>query len=108
LGVLLGTALVKLNIGPAMTYAGIMLAGCACGPIFPTLVATTPARLGAAHAANAVGFQIAAAALGLALLPGSIGVAADAFGIELIASLFLALAALLAIAYKVLDHVAPA
>ena len=107
-GVMLGTVLVKMDLDAAVTYAGVVLAGCACGPIFPMLVATTPARLGGAHAANAVGFQIAAASLGLAVLPGAIGVAAEAFGIELIATLFLGLAVLLTIAYKLLDHVAPA
>lgn len=107
-GVVCGTALVWLKAAPMATYAGIVLAGCACGPIFPTLVATTPVRVGPRHAANAVGFQIAAAALGLALLPGAIGVAADAFGIELIATLFLVLASLLMIVYKLLEHVAPA
>jgi fucose permease len=107
-GVVCGTALVWLNLATIVTYTGIVLAGCACGPIFPMLVATTPARVGPSHAANAVGFQIAAAALGLALLPGAIGVAADAFGIELIAVLFLVLASLLMIVYELLDHVAPA
>ncbi len=107
-GVVCGTALVWLDVKTMTTFAGVVLAGLACGPIFPTLVATTPARVGAAHAANAVGFQIAAAALGLALLPGAIGMAADTFGIELIATLFLVLASMLTIVYKLLDHVAPA
>lgn len=106
-GVVCGTALVWLDLTTMTTFAGVVLAGLACGPIFPTLVATTPARVGPAHAANAVGFQIAAAALGLALLPGAIGIAADALGIELIATLFLVLASILMIVYKLLDHVAP-
>jgi fucose permease len=96
-GVVAGTVLVRLNVNPPLTYAALALAGCACGPIFPTLVATTPARLGEAHAANAVGFQIAAAALGLALLPGAIGVVAEAFGVESIATVVLALAIVLVV-----------
>ncbi len=60
--------------------------GCACGPIFPSLIATTPARVGSEHAANAIGFQVASAALGQSLLPASIGVSADARGLETIAT----------------------
>lgn len=88
-GVTAGTALVWLDAGLLVTAAGVALAGCACGPIFPLLVATTPSRLGTMHAANAVGFQIAAAAVGLSVLPGAVGVAATAWGIEAIAGLCL-------------------
>jgi fucose permease len=107
-GVVVGAALVWANVNNALTDVGILLAGCACGPVFPTLVATTPARLGARHAANAVGFQIAAAAVGLALLPGLVGTAADALGIEIIAAALLALALALIVVYKMLDATAPA
>jgi fucose permease len=95
-GVTLGTAIVWLHAGLVWTVIGVALAGCACGPVFPLLVATTPARLGKAHAANAVGFQIAAAAVGLAMLPGGVGLAATAWGIEAIALLCVLFSVLLA------------
>jgi fucose permease len=107
-GALLGAAVIWLNADPIATLGGVTLAGCACGPIFPTLVATTPARLGPAHATNAVGFQIAAAALGLSVVPGLVGVIAGTLGVSVIATLFVALAGLLAAVYRVLDSVAPA
>ena len=103
-GVTLGTLLVWADVSPGVTYAGILVAGWACGPIFPTLVAVTPARLGAEHAANAVGFQIASAALGLSLLPSAVGVAAEAFGVEVIATLLVAMAVLLMIVYRLLER----
>jgi fucose permease len=106
-GVMLGAALMWLNGGSAATFAGLALAGLACGPIFPTLVATTPARVGAPHAANAVGFQIAAAALGLSVVPALVGVIAGRLGVETIAALIVALAVLLAGVYRLLDSVAP-
>jgi fucose permease len=106
-GVAIGVAIVWLNAGTAWTWLGLMLAGVGSGPIFPSLVATTPARFGHRHAANAVGFQIAASAVGLSVLPGLVGVAADAFGVESIARLVAALALLLVIVYGVLDRVAP-
>jgi fucose permease len=95
-GVATGTALVSLDAGLLVTAGGVALAGCACGPIFPLLVATTPSRLGTTHAANAVGFQIAAAAVGLSVLPALIGLAATAWGIETIARLCLLVSVLLA------------
>ena len=106
-GLAAGTMLMWLNAGAVMTFAGIALAGCACGPVFPTLVATTPGRIGPEHAANAVGFQIASSALGLSLVPGLVGVVADRLGVETIATLLVVLAALVLIVYRRLDVVAP-
>ncbi len=102
-GVAAGMTMVWLNAGAAWTSLGVLAAGLASGPIFPSLVATTPARLGPRHAANAVGFQIAASAIGLSVLPGLVGVAADTFGVEAIARLTAALAFLLVIVYRMLD-----
>ena len=74
------------------------LLGLALGPVFPSLIATTPARLGARHTANGVGFQIAAAALGQALLPALVGVLAQQFTLEIIGpALFVAAAILFAL-----------
>ena len=106
-GVAAGMTMVWLNAGAAWTSLGVLAAGLASGPIFPSLVATTPARLGPRHAANAVGFQIAASAVGLSVLPGLVGVAADTFGVEAIARLTAALAFLLVIVYRMLDRAAP-
>ena len=90
----------------AWTLAGVAIAGSACGPIFPTLVATTPARVGAAHTANAVGVQIAASGLGLSIVPALVGVAAEARGIEAIAVLLVGLAMLLILACGLLERTA--
>lgn len=105
--VLGGTLLLWLGSGPVLMLAGIALSGCACGPIFPTLVATTPLRLGAVHTPNAVGIQIAASGLGLSIVPALVGVIADAAGVGAIAPLFAGLAILLLVVYEVLDRTAP-
>lgn len=106
-GVTLGAIVVWMSTSVGWTLVGVAVAGCACGPIFPTLVATTPARLGTAHTANAVGVQIAAAALGLSLVPALVGVIADAAGVHMIAILLVALSLLLAVIYRLLERVAP-
>ena len=106
-GVLAGMLVIVLGSGAVAAAIGIGLAGCACGPIFPTLVATTPARLGAAHTANAVGLQIAAAGLGLSIVPAIVGLAADTYGVGIIASLLVILALGLIGIYRLLDVRAP-
>jgi fucose permease len=68
--------------GPAAGAAGLPLVGLALAPIFPLLIATTPARVGAAHATHAIGFQVAAFYLGTACLPGTAGVLARRLGLD--------------------------
>lgn len=92
-----GTVLVLAAPGPLTAGAGLLLAGVACGPIFPSMIAATPEAVGPAHAPNAVGFQIAASALGLSFVPGIVGAAAAAFGMETIPRVFVGLAAVLLI-----------
>jgi fucose permease len=75
----------------------LALLAVAFSPLFPTLVARTPARLGAATALHAVGFQVAAATLGAAVLPGVIGVAVGQFGAGAAPMLVAALTAVLAV-----------
>jgi fucose permease len=71
---------------------GLAGLGFACGPVFPSLIAATPLRLGARHAANGVGFQVAAAALGQALMPWLVGAAAQRAGLEILGPVLVALA----------------
>jgi fucose permease len=107
---LLAVALAGLGLGSGLVWlapvrgaelVGVALLGLAAGPIFPALIAATPERVGLEHAANAVGFQIAAAALGQSLLPAALGLAAGAFGLEVIGpSLFAAALALAAISLQ--------
>jgi fucose permease len=78
----LGAALVAFDLGTAATLAGIVLCGLAMAPVFPSFIAVTPSRLGEAHTANGVGFQIAAAVLGAAALPTLVGVLVGRFGLD--------------------------
>jgi fucose permease len=97
-GIALGAALIWLNFTSLLSFLGLGLMGLASAPVFPSLIATTPERLGSAHTSNGVGFQIAAAVLGQSLLPAFLGVLADKFGLEIIGpALFVAAAMLLAL-----------
>lgn len=86
LGALVGAVALALAPTP-VGVAGILLIGLAVAPIYPLLMSRTPARLGAADALHAVGFQVAAAMLGGVALPGLGGLLAERFGLEAIAVL---------------------
>jgi len=75
--------------------AMLVLLAAMLAPVYPTLMARTPARLGASLAVHAIGFQVAAAMAGVAVLPGAMGVVADLFGAGAVPALLLGLALLL-------------
>jgi fucose permease len=94
LGAVAGALLYALLPGAAGA-AGLALLGLSLAPIFPLLMARTPERVGAA-AAHAIGFQVAAATLGTAVLPSAHGAIADALGARAIPPALAGLAGLVA------------
>jgi fucose permease len=68
------------------------LTGLALGPLFPGLMAETPRRLGTGAAAHAVGFQVAAAVVGMAAVPALAGSLAHGFGLDAAAALLVPVA----------------
>ena len=68
----------------ATSLCALALLGVAAGPVFPSLMWTTPRRVGAEHADNAIGFQVAGAALGQSLLPAIVGRLTVPFGLEVV------------------------
>jgi fucose permease len=84
-GMTVGAALLSADLGPLVSGVALVAVGGCAGPIFPSLIAATPRRLGTSHTANAVGFQIAAAAIGQALLPALAGILAQRAGLMWVA-----------------------
>jgi fucose permease len=93
-GAVLSALLIWVHLAPWLTFAGIALMGLTLAPQFPLLISATPGYLGPQHANNGVGFQVAVASLGGALLPSLIGVLARARGLEVLGP-FLFVAALI-------------
>jgi fucose permease len=96
----LGALLIWLNITPMLSFFGLALMGFMLAPIFPLLISQTPVRLGAAYANHAIGFQVAAANLGAAIVPGVAGVLATAVGLESIGPYLLGVALLLLLLHQ--------
>jgi fucose permease len=67
-----------------ISFLGLALLGFFMAPLFPLSISDTPHLVGAEHAANAIGFQISAASLGFATLPGLAGVLAERLGLQVI------------------------
>jgi fucose permease len=103
----LGAALVWMNLTNSLSFLGLGLMGLSSAPIFPSLIAATPGRLGDAHTANGVGFQIAAAVLGQSLLPSFVGVLAGRFGLEIVGPALLVAALSLLGLYEALTAKSP-
>jgi fucose permease len=78
-----------LNI-PLASWLALAVLGFVFAPIFPVLIAETPARLGVGQTANAIGLQVAAAVLGGATIPAAIGVLATRTSLEVIGPCLLA------------------
>jgi fucose permease len=96
LGAVGGVALLVLAAGwPGRL--GLLLLGVSLAPIYPTLMARTPARVGGALASHTVGFLVSSATLGSSLLPGLVGVLVGWIGLSAIAAVALTSSAVLAL-----------
>jgi fucose permease len=101
LGVLAGAALFAASEG-ALGRVGLLLIGLSLAPMFPTLMARTPARVGAGVARHAVGFQVSAATLGSSLVPAVVGICVARLGLGAISAVALVMAAALFIVHELL------
>jgi fucose permease len=94
-GAPLAALAVCLTRSGAGGFASLFALGFLLAPIFPLLIAGTPARVGERHAAHAIGFQISAATLGAGALPAAAGVLARHAGLESLGPFLLATTGLL-------------
>jgi fucose permease len=90
-----GAVLFAAPLGVEAAFAGLVLAGIGLAPVFPCLMTRTPQRLGTALSAHAIGFQVGAAMIGAAAIPGALGLIAGATGLEAVPIGTVVLAALL-------------
>jgi len=100
-----GALLFWLEPTRLLSLVGLVMIGFFLAPIFASLISLTPARVGVAHADSAIGFQIAAAGLGGAVLTGLVGIVARALGLWVVGASLLFFALLLLGLYEVLLRV---
>lgn len=99
---LCGTVLFTIRSPVAVGLIGVVLTGLGLACVFPCLMARTPQRLGARLATHAIGFQVSAAMLGVAMLPGAAGIAAQKSGLEIIPFISVVLSTLLFLMHELL------
>ncbi|MBY0526686.1 MAG: MFS transporter [Gemmataceae bacterium] len=105
LAALAGSALLASRSSGLLPFAGLALIGLALAPVYPCLMMRTPQRLGTGHSAHAIGFQVSAAMLGAALVPGCVGLIADEYGLEMVSPAAVALAGSLWLLHEALCRI---
>jgi fucose permease len=93
---------------PWIGAVSLIFAGFAHGPVFPLEMLLTPRRFGAALTATVVGFEIAAANVGGALLPGLMGLAVGLQSLSILPPLLVVNALVLLTAIEILRRYASA
>ena len=94
---LCGVALLFVPVG-LCAFAGLILIGIGCAPIYPGLLHQTPVRFGAGNAQAVMGMQMACAYVGSMTMPALFGKLSDFLGMQLYPVVLLLFAGLLALA----------
>jgi fucose permease len=92
-----GLALVWWAPGPWASPVGLLVAGVGLAPVFPLMVLLTPLRVGSDRAAHVIGYQLGAATLGVAIIPGGLGPLIGRWGLEVVPPILTVGAAAMAI-----------
>jgi fucose permease len=77
-----GAASLALARGGLASAVALAVLGFGLAPVFPLLVAVTPARVGMDLAPAAIGLQVAGATVGGAVVPATLGLVARRWGLE--------------------------
>lgn len=83
-GSVLGAVMLWWNPVVWVGLSGLAVLGLSFASIYPAMLLVTPQRIGVKHAANAIGFQSAAASLGAAALPALAGILAQDMSLEIV------------------------
>jgi fucose permease len=80
--VLAGTLLILFSTANTILMFSFVLVGLGLSPIFPAMIHETPKRFGSQHSEVIIGYQMAFAYIGIALLPPLLGVAIKNISIQ--------------------------
>lgn len=100
-----GAVLIMLPFDTAFTFAGLMLVGLGCAPIYPCLLHATPDNFGAASSQALIGVQMACAYTGSTLTPPLVGAAADVVDIAVYPYVLLGLIVVMTVMTERLNRV---
>ena len=79
-----GVVIMVLPLGQIAAMAGLMLFGLGCAPIYPCVIHSTPDHFGAENSQAIIGVQMAAAYVGICLMPPLFGLIANHITVSLL------------------------
>jgi len=103
--ILSGVCLMLFHLPLPLTLSGFLLVGLGCAPIFPCMLHETPDCFGAANAQAIMGFQMAVAYIGAALLPPAFGFIASFISMDLLPLFLLGCITLLMLGTEALRNI---
>jgi fucose permease len=99
-----GALLFAARLPVEADFLGLSLVGFGLAPVFPCLMSRTPRRLGTGVSAHAIGFQVGAAMIGAAAVPGILGIMAGLGGLEAVPIGTVVLFGILSLLHEALVH----
>ena len=101
-GIVVGLGLLWWNPSSVVSIFGLILAGFANGPVFPLEIVLTARRFGEEYTPWAVGYQLSAATISIAIVPAIIGFAVNRNGALVIGAMLTVLALIMFASVEVL------
>lgn len=93
----LGILVMLIPLGMVCSMAGLMLIGLGCAPVYPCIIHSTPDHFGPENSQALVGVQMAAAYLGILIVPPVFGVVAEHMDVSLLPWYLLAVIVLMTV-----------
>ena len=89
--IMVGIALMLLNLGPNGRLVGLVLIGLGCAPVYPCVIHSTPAHFGEEKSQAIIGVQMACAYVGICVMPPLFGIIANYISASLLPYYLLAI-----------------
>ena len=80
----MGVVIMLLPLGSMASFAGLILCGLGCAPVYPCIIHSTPDHFGEEHSQAIIGVQMASAYIGICCMPPLFGVIANHIGAHLL------------------------
>ena len=98
----IGVLVMFLPLGQNVSLAGLIIIGLGCAPVYPCVIHSTPAHVGADKSQAIIGIQMASAYLGTCLMPPVFGLIANHITVALLPVYLLLILAVMIVMHEVL------
>jgi fucose permease len=102
---ILGVVVMWLPLGTGAAMAGLLLIGLGCAPIYPCVIHSTPEHFGEENSQAIIGIQMAAAYIGVCVMPPVFGLIASHITVALLPAYIGAITALMILMCEKLNRI---